>query len=189
MRLESETVGVSAPRDWPNTILEKAASVQLLVLDVDGVMTNGQVFFSARGDELKAFNILDGQGIKILQRQGIEVAIITGRTSPLTARRAKDLGIRHLQQGREDKLVALRELCSELEIPLGQVAYLGDDLPDLSAIRAAGLGITVPNAYWLVLKHADCCTRARGGEGAVREVADLLLMARCQLDSLMQTYL
>lgn len=187
--MRSEIGDITAPRDWPSAILEKAATIQLLVLDVDGAMTNGQVFFSAQGDELKAFNILDGQGIKILQRQGIEVAIITGRTSPLTARRASDLGIRHLQQGREDKLVALRELCGQLELSLDQVAYLGDDLPDLSAIRAVGLGITVPNAYWLVLKHASCCTRARGGEGAVREVADLLLMARGQLDSLMQTYL
>jgi 3-deoxy-D-manno-octulosonate 8-phosphate phosphatase (KDO 8-P phosphatase) len=180
---------VDAPRDWTKTILEKAAPIRLLVLDVDGVMTGGQVFFSAQGDELKAFNILDGQGIKILQRQGVQVAIITGRTSPLTARRANDLGIEHLYQGREDKLVAVKELCAELQLSLHQVAYLGDDLPDLSAIRAVGLGITVPNAYWLVHKHACCCTRAAGGEGAVREVADLLLTAKGQLDSLLQTYL
>lgn len=177
------------PREWPETILKKAAPIKLLVLDVDGVMTSGQVFFTAQGDELKAFNILDGQGIKILQRQGVPVAIITGRTSPLTARRASDLGVKHLQQGREDKLVALQELCEKLQLPLSEVAYMGDDLPDLSAIRAVGLGITVPNAYWLVHKHACCCTRAAGGQGAVREVADLLLQAKGQLDSVMDTYL
>ena len=179
----------SGPREWPQDILDKAAQVELLVLDVDGVMTNGEVFFSAGGDELKAFNILDGQGIKILQRHGVQVAIITGRTSPLTARRADDLGIKHLQQGREDKLVALQELCSMLGISLAQVAYVGDDVPDLSAIRAVGLGITVPNAYWLVHEHACCCTRAAGGEGAVREVADLLMAAQGKLDGLSQSYL
>lgn len=176
------------PRQWPDDIVEKAAGVGLLVLDVDGVMTNGQVYFTAQGDELKAFNILDGQGIKQLQRQGIAVAIITGRISPLTARRATELGIAHLRQGREDKLVALRELCEELGTSLDRVAYMGDDVPDLSAIRAVSLGITVPNAYWLVLEHAMCCTRASGGEGAVREVADLLLSARGLLETTTQSF-
>lgn len=177
------------PRQWPENILRIAASVELLVLDVDGVMTRGDVIFTARGDEIKAFNILDGQGIKLLQREGLRVAIITGRESPLTERRARDLGIEHLQQNREDKLIALRELCSDLGLPLAKVAYLGDDLPDLSAIRAVGLGITVPNAYWLIRRHARCCTLARGGEGAVREVSDLLLQARGSLDAILETYL
>lgn len=183
------TSELGVPRQWPEDILAAAATVELLVLDVDGVMTRGDVTFTASGDELKAFNILDGQGIKLLQRQGVRVAIITGRDSPLTARRARDLGIAHLQQNREDKLVALRELCAELELTLDKVAYVGDDLPDLSAIRAVGLGITVPNAYWLIHRHARCCTAARGGEGAVREVADLLLQARGALDALLEKYL
>ena len=177
------------PGDWPAHILEKAAQVKLLALDVDGVMTSGQIYFTAQGDELKAFNILDGQGIKILQRHGVQVAIITGRTSPLTARRAADLGIAHLRQGREDKLVALKELCDTLQIPLSEVAYVGDDLPDLSAIRAVGIGATVPNAYWLIHRHADYCTRASGGEGAVREMADLLLHARGVLQGALHDYL
>lgn len=181
--------GKPGPREWPEAVVAKAAQVELLVLDVDGVMTNGQVFFTAQGDELKAFNILDGQGIKQLQRQGVDVAIITGRVSPLTARRASELGIRHLRQGREDKLAALTELCAELDTSLEKVAYVGDDLPDLSAIRAVGLGLTVPNAYWMVLRHAPACTRAAGGEGAVREVADLLLSAQGKLDATIDGFL
>lgn len=170
-------------------ITRKAVRVRLLALDVDGVMTNGQLLFSAQGDELKAFNILDGLGIKQLMGAGIEVAIITGRTSPLTAKRASDLGIRHLMQGREDKLVALQELAERLDLSADEMAYMGDDLPDLSAIQFAGLGVTVPNAHWFVRKHANFCTEAGGGMGAVRELCDLILAAQNQLDTLLASYL
>ncbi len=117
-----------------------AAAIRLLVLDVDGVMTDGRIYYSSTGEELKAFNIRDGLGIKLLQRAGIEVAIITGRTSPMVERRAGELGISRVVQGREDKQLALRELSGELGIPLEHCAYMGDDLPDLGAIRSAGLG-------------------------------------------------
>ena len=140
-------------------IKEKAKDVQLLALDVDGVMTDGRIYFSAQGDELKAFSILDGQGIKTLLNNNIQVAIITGRTSPLTARRARDLGINFILQGREDKKVALQELSDELDIPFKNIAYVGDDLPDLSAIINAGLGITVPNGHFFVKEHANYCTK------------------------------
>lgn len=170
-------------------ITNKAANIQLLALDVDGVMTDGKIFFSAQGDELKAFSILDGQGIKSLLSNAIQVAIITGRTSPLTARRARDLGIDYILQGREDKKTALTELSEELEIPFSSIAYMGDDLPDLSAIIQAGLGITVPNAYGFIKEKADLCTTASGGHGAVREVCDLILDAKGLLMTTHQAYM
>ncbi len=167
----------------PAHLAEIAASVSLLVLDVDGVMTDGSLLFSASGDEIKAFNILDGLGIKQAMAAGIDIAVITGRSSPLTERRMNDLGIGTLLQGREDKLVALQEISREWQLSPDRIAYMGDDLPDLAAIRYAGLGVTVPNAHWFVRKHADYCTKASGGTGAVRELTDLLLSSRGSLDA------
>lgn len=165
------------------------AKIQLLALDVDGVLTDGKLYFSAQGDELKAFSILDGHGIKMLLQQGIHVALITGRTSPLVARRARDLGIEYIIQGREDKKQALFELLDQLKLTRYEAAYVGDDLPDLGAIKAAMVGITVPNAHPFVKRHADLCTEVAGGQGAVREVCDLILEAKGLLDSLLTPYL
>lgn len=173
----------------PDNLQARARAVRLLALDVDGVMTDGKLLFSALGDELKAFNILDGLGIKQLMAAGIEVAVITGRKSPLTAKRAGDLGIRFLIQGREDKAVALKALAQELQLEAASIAYMGDDLPDLPAIRYAGLGVTVPNGHWFVRQHADFCTRTRGGEGAVRELCDLILAAQGRLTDTLARYL
>ena len=113
--------------------LARAARVQLLALDVDGVMTDGRILYTSSGDELKAFNIRDGLGIKLLQKAGVQVAIITGRSSPMVERRAHELGISRVIQGREDKRVALRELAAEAGMELARCAYMGDDLPDLRA--------------------------------------------------------
>ncbi|MDG5499256.1 HAD hydrolase family protein [Marinobacter sp. BGYM27] len=168
-------------RPLPDDLISKAAQIRLLALDVDGVMTDGRLFFSAQGDELKAFHSLDGHGIKQLKKAGIDVAIITGRNSPLTARRAADLGITLLQQGREDKAKALIELLAELGLQPEAAAYMGDDLPDLGAIQIAGLGVSVPNGHWYVREHADYCTELAGGEGAVRELCDLILQAQNKL--------
>jgi 3-deoxy-D-manno-octulosonate 8-phosphate phosphatase (KDO 8-P phosphatase) len=172
-----------------NYAKEKAKSIKLLGLDVDGVLTDGKLYFSAQGDELKAFSILDGLGIKMLQKSGVQVVIITGRESPLTARRASDLGIDIIRQGREDKKAALLEICAELSLSIEQCAYMGDDLPDLSAIRSAGLGLTVPNAYEFVKDHADFCTEQTAGQGAVREVCDLILNAQGNLNAMLDAYL
>lgn len=174
--------------DWPEADLKKAASVKLLALDVDGIMTDGKLYFTAGGDEMKGFNILDGLGMKQIMAAGIEVAVITGRRSPLTEKRMNDLGIAQLMQGREDKKVALRELADGLNLAPEAIAYMGDDLPDLPAILYAGLGITVPNGHWAVRESADICTRVAGGEGAVREICDLLLAARGALDSTINPY-
>jgi 3-deoxy-D-manno-octulosonate 8-phosphate phosphatase (KDO 8-P phosphatase) len=171
------------------TIVEKARAVRLLVLDVDGVLTDGRLWYGNDNEELKAFNIQDGLGIKLLMRAGIDVAIITGRSSALVARRGAELGMKRVIQGREDKLVALRELCTELNISLAEIAYMGDDLPDLSAIRAVGLGITVANGRAEIAEHALHTTQRGGGDGAVREICDLLLKAQGKFDAILERYL
>ena len=170
-------------------IKEKAKHVKLMVFDVDGVLTNGQLTFTEQGEELKSFNSLDGHGIKMLHQAGIKTAIITGRVSHIVIKRAKDLGISHLYQGREDKLKALQELLNETPFTLGDTAYAGDDLPDLGAIRAVGLGIAVANAHPFVAKHADWQTTLTGGAGAGREICDLILDAQGHLNALQNTYL
>ncbi|WP_442915392.1 KdsC family phosphatase [Marinobacter sp. OP 3.4] len=183
-----ETAPNSRP-EWPDDALARAREIALLALDVDGVMTDGSLLFSASGDELKAFNILDGLGLKQAMAAGIEVAVITGRQSPLTERRMTSLGITTLLQGREDKIAALREIMAGRQLQPAQVAYIGDDLQDLAAIRYAGFGVTVPNGHWFVRQHADFCTRAAGGSGAVRELTDLLLSARGHLDGELLSWL
>lgn len=156
----------------------RAQGIRLLILDVDGVLTDGTLYFAPHGDEIKAFNTLDGQGIKALQRSGVEVAIITGRSSEQTARRAQALGIRHLIQGREDKFTALQELLQEHPFALEEIAMMGDDWPDLAVMVKVGLALTVPNAHIEVRQRAHWQSQLRGGRGAVREACDLILMAQ-----------
>lgn len=164
-----------------NTGLERLArGIRLLVLDVDGVMTDGSVTYSTDGHELKTFNIKDGLGIKMIQQAGIRTAIITGRKSSCVERRARELGIADLVQGREDKLVALEALCQQQGLRLEECAYMGDDLPDLRAIRAAGLGLTVADAVDAVRESADWCSDFPGGRGAVRQACEWLLDLRQQ---------
>jgi len=167
---------------------ERGGTIQLLAMDVDGVLTDGSLYFAASGDELKAFSILDGQGLRLIQKQGLITAFITGRTSPLTEARARNLDIGYLIQGRTDKLTALRELSERTSIPLDAIAYVGDDLPDLAAIEAAGIGISVPNGCAAVRGSADWCTTAPGGSGAIREVCEWLLACRGVLDQLVDGY-
>lgn len=156
----------------------RAALVRLLALDVDGILTDGKIYYSSSGDELKAFNIKDGLGIKLLQQVGVRVALITGRQSEIVARRARELGIEDVVQGREDKHQALFELCQRHSIGIHECAYMGDDLPDLRAIIAAGLGMTVADASSTVREAADWCSRYNGGCGAVREACEFILSAK-----------
>lgn len=172
-----------------NEIMNKASSVKLLAMDVDGVLTDGSLYFGNSGEELKAFSILDGLGIKLLGDAGIRPAIITGRSSRLLERRAGELKIELIYQGREDKGTALEELRSDQGLDYAEIAYVGDDLPDLAAIRAAGLGISVANGHHYVARHADWVTEARGGSGAVREIAELILQAQGKLDTALEQYL
>ncbi|MCV6591072.1 MAG: HAD hydrolase family protein [Marinobacterium sp.] len=171
------------------TLAEKAASVRLAVFDVDGILTNGQLLFTADGHEVKQFNTLDGLGIKLLQKAGIESAIITGRRSPQVEQRARALGITWVEQGREDKLTALQELWQRSGHSARTTAYIGDDLPDLAAIRAASFGACVPNGHPLVQQHADWVTHRCGGEGAAREFCEFILQAQGRLDKILNNYL
>lgn len=172
------------------SVIAKARRIRLLVLDCDGVLTDGSLYYGNGGEELKAFSILDGLGIKLLRASGVEVAIVTGRKSEIVKRRAHELGVDGLLlQGREDKLVAVRELLPRLGIGMDAVAYCGDDLPDLPAIRAAGLGLAPANAYALVREHADWITSLRGGAGAVREITDLIMHSQGTLATALAHYL
>ena len=156
---------------------------------MDGILTNGTLSFLADGTEIKTFSILDGLGLKLLMSSGVETAIITGRNSPQVTLRAESLGINYTQQGREDKLVALKELWERTGYDASNTAYMGDDLPDLSAIRAVQFGATVPNGHWLVKEHADWISTSEGGKGAAREICELIMAAQGNLDSALGQYL
>lgn len=152
--------------------------IKLLALDVDGVMTDGSVTYSSDGSEHKTFNIKDGVGIKRVQAAGIEVAIITGRESAMVSRRAAELGISHIIQGREDKGIALRELSASLDLSADECAYMGDDLPDLSAIAIASISACPADAVSEVKAASTVVMEAAGGSGCVREFCDFLLEAQ-----------
>lgn len=168
---------------------QRAQAIKLAIFDVDGVLTDGKLYFLVDGSEFKTFNTLDGHGIKMLIASGVSTAIISGRKTPVVERRAQNLGIQHLYQGREDKLVVLDELLGELGLSYEQVAYLGDDLPDLPVIRRVGLGMAVANADAFVRQHAHAVTRANGGEGAAREFCELIMRAQGSLEAAQTAYL
>lgn len=168
---------------------QKAESVALVVLDVDGVMTDGTlVYRGATAPESKAFNIKDGLGIKLLQRAGIEVAIITGRSSEAVERRATELGISTVIQGREDKGAALAELLELREQSAASVAYMGDDLPDLGALRLAGLATCPNDAVDPIKDSVDWVAPLPGGHGAVRALCDFILQAHGVLTDLQSDF-
>jgi 3-deoxy-D-manno-octulosonate 8-phosphate phosphatase (KDO 8-P phosphatase) len=160
------------------TVLTKAKKIKLLVCDVDGVFSDGRIYLGNAGEELKAFHTKDGFGIKAVGASGVDVAIITGRNSAIVENRMKALNVKHIIQGQEDKLPALIELTNLLNLTLDEVAYIGDDVPDLPCIKAAGLGISVSDAHPLVLCDANYITFTRGGFGAVRETCDLIMQSQ-----------
>jgi 3-deoxy-D-manno-octulosonate 8-phosphate phosphatase (KDO 8-P phosphatase) len=162
----------------PGPFLAVLKRVRLLVLDVDGVLTDGRLHYGPRGEQLKVFHVRDGHGIKQVARAGITVAIISGRTSAALLRRAKELGIQHVFQGVDDKLVALRTLAKARRVDLSEVACIGDDTPDAPMLEACGLGIAVADAHADALGAADLVTARSGGQGAVREVCDWIMAAR-----------
>lgn len=159
----------------------KWASIRLFAMDVDGILTDGSVFVSSNGTETKRFCIIDGLGLLLVRESGVDLAWVSGRASAATTLRATELKIPHLVQGRKDKLEALSELASTLGIALSECAYMGDDFIDAPAIRAAGIGISVPTGLPLALGAADYVTRREAGNGAVREVCDLILAARAAM--------
>jgi 3-deoxy-D-manno-octulosonate 8-phosphate phosphatase (KDO 8-P phosphatase) len=158
--------------------LARARRIRLVVLDVDGVLTDGRLYYGARGEAMKAFHVRDGHGIKQLLAAGIEVAIVSGRKSPAVAARARELGIRHCKQGVADKLTVVKRLAARLKLSLGAVAAIGDDTPDAPVLRAVGIGFAVADAHDDALSAAHFATTLPGGRGAVREMSDWLLGAR-----------
>ncbi|AOE50501.1 3-deoxy-manno-octulosonate-8-phosphatase KdsC [Kangiella sediminilitoris] len=173
---------------YSEELLEKAARIKLLICDVDGVLSNGQVIIGNHGEELKTFNIKDGFGLKSLMKHGVEVAIITGRNSEIVAKRCQELSIQHYYQGQQNKIAAYTELCEKLSIQPFEVCHVGDDLPDLPLMRRSGLGVTVSDGHWFVREHADWVTDSKGGHGAVREITDMILQSQSGLESLHREY-
>ncbi len=163
---------------FPPRLLEAARAIELVSFDVDGVLTDGRIVYTDDGREIKAFHVQDGAAIKQLMAGGIQVALLTGRSSPVVERRAAELGIRHLQQGLTDKGPALEALSRSLHLSPAQVAHVGDDLPDLVLFDRVGLAISVPNGHPEVRRRADYVTETRGGDGVAREVVELLMRAR-----------
>ncbi len=170
-------------------ILDKASRIRLLIFDVDGVLTDGSLFIGDDGQEYKAFNSRDGHGIKMLQRHGVIVAIITGRTSRVVEHRMENLGVTHVYQGKLEKLPAYEELSAKLGIPADETAYVGDDVVDLPVMRQVGLAIAVQDAHPLVRKHSHWQTPSAGGRGAARDVCEMLMEAKGILEGEMSRYL
>jgi len=169
--------------------LKLAKEIKLLIFDVDGVLTDGNLLLTNDNNEIKAFNTQDGLGIQLLQKTGIEVAIITGRKSNIVEQRMKSLGIKYVSQGSLNKMPAYEQLLKKLKLTDENVAYVGDDLPDLALIRRAQLGIATANANLFVQHHADWVTTKSGGQGAAREVCELIMMAQGTLDDIYNEYL
>jgi len=157
---------------------KSAAAIRLLVLDVDGTLTDGRLYFGPRGEELKTFHVRDGQGIKHLDTAGIEVAVITGRRSKMVAARCRELGVEHVIQGAEDKVAAFEKLRSGLKIEAAETACVGDDTTDVPLMKVVRVAFAVADAHRDALRAADVVTSLPGGHGAVREVCDYILDAR-----------
>ena len=164
--------------NYPDPILDKARPIQLVIFDVDGVLTDGRLYYSENGEELKAFSTQDGAAIKMLSATGVIIAIITGRKSKLVRRRASELGIVHLYQGAADKAKAVDELTRKTGIDQQRMAHVGDDLPDLVLFKRVGMAFSVPGAHPVVAARADYVTQAAPGLGAVREVCHLIMVAQ-----------
>ena len=170
-------------------LIARAHRIRLAIFDVDGVLTDGTVYLSERGEEMKAFNILDGLGLKMLAASGIITVLLSGRKSKMVALRAKEMGISHLLQGVEDKLESYRRLLRKLDIAEEETSFMGDDLPDLPVLRRCGLAFSVPDAPEIVRSHVHYVTRAAGGRGAAREACEFLLTARGTMQTQVRTYL
>ncbi len=169
-------------------IQDKAAEIRLVIFDVDGVLTDGSLFLGDDGQEYKAFNSKDGHGMVMLQHSGVQIAIITGRTSEVVRIRMESLGIEHVYQGKREKLPAYDELKRATGLEDAQIAYVGDDVVDLPVMTKVGLAIAVQDAHYLAKQHAHWVTPSAGGRGAGREVCELIMDAQGNLDNALQFY-
>lgn len=157
---------------------ERAARIRLACFDVDGTLTDGRLVYDGEGRETKAFHVLDGLGLKLLEENGVAVALITARRNAAVQSRARDLGLQHVYTGVKDKGAVLVQLCTSLEISLEETTHMGDDLPDLPALLQVGLAVAPANAHPWIAERVHWQTRANGGEGAARELCDLILDAK-----------
>jgi len=176
-------------KTFNSELLTRFKNIKLLVLDVDGVMTNGGLTIGDDGQEYKTFHSHDGLGMKLLKATGVEMAIITGRTSNVVKKRAESTGVAHFYQGAEDKLVAFNDLVAKSGLQADQCAFMGDDVVDLPPMLKCGLALAVPDSPALVLKHAHYITAKAGGHGAVREVCELIMQAQGTFDRQMAQFL
>lgn len=170
------------------TLAKQCQAIELILSDVDGVLTDGALDFNNEGIESKRFHIRDGQGIKLWQRSGGRFGMVTGRNSHIVNLRAVELGVELVRQGTEQKLTAMKDILERLQLQPEQVCFIGDDLPDLAAVRLAGVGVAVADACPEVRQAADYVTTLPGGRGAVREAIELILKAQQRWDDLIQPF-
>jgi 3-deoxy-D-manno-octulosonate 8-phosphate phosphatase (KDO 8-P phosphatase) len=169
--------------------IARAARIRLMIFDIDGILTDGSLYFGPEGEIIKSFNALDGHGIKLLQQSGVSVAIISARQSPIVARRAEDLGIAHVCQGVYDKRLAFERLLSEKALGAELSGFVGDDVIDLPILTRAGFAASVPNGHPEVRARVHYVTQARGGCGAAREICDFVLRAQGNYEAALAPYL
>ncbi len=167
---------------------ERCQSIRLILSDVDGVLTDGGIVLDNQGIEIKRFHVRDGLGVRLWQKAGYRFGLITHRSSHLVKLRVAELGIDILRQGIDDKMTAMRGILNDLRLTLPQVCYVGDDLPDLRPLQAAGLGVAVADACAELRQAAHYVTSLAGGTGAIREVVELILKSQCRWDNLVQAY-
>lgn len=175
--------------DLSPELIAKVKALKLLILDVDGVLTDGRLFFDQNGVEYKCFHARDGHGLKLLKQSGVDVAVISGRKSNSVSLRMQSLGIEHVYQGHENKRQAFKDLITQLQLSPDQVAHVGDDVLDLPIMTQVGFAVAVADANFAVKSHADWCTETPGGLGAVREICDLILQVQGNFDAMLQVYL
>ena len=171
------------------TAYNKAAQVRIMIFDVDGVLTDGKMQYSAEGEALKSFYVHDGLGIQLLHKMGIATAIISARQTPIVTKRAADLGILHVYQGNHNKRAAFTQLLTDAGVTAEACGFIGDDVVDLPLFAKVGFAVSVPNGHPEVISRADYVTKASGGVGAVREICDLILRAQNKYDAALASYL
>jgi 3-deoxy-D-manno-octulosonate 8-phosphate phosphatase (KDO 8-P phosphatase) len=184
----ARTMTYSHLNDFPADVRERAAKIRLAVFDVDGTLTDGRIYVGASGGMMSAFHVLDGMGLNLLRKYGVAVALVSARQGKVVTQRARELGIKHTYVGVKDKLKCIDTIGKRLGVPREEMAYMGDDLNDLRAIESVGLGVAPANAHPWVRERAHWRTRHEGGNGAAREVCDLILAAREKAEDILKDF-
>jgi 3-deoxy-D-manno-octulosonate 8-phosphate phosphatase (KDO 8-P phosphatase) len=166
----------------------KLKNLKLLLLDVDGVLTSGEIIYNDSGQEIKFFNVKDGLGLRLLMEAGVKVAIVTGRRSHALTHRCRNLGIDQIFEGVRDKLTTLNRILSQMNVTTAETGFLGDDLPDLAIMKHVGISIAVADAHEIIIALADVVTSAKGGQGAVREVCELILKSKGVWETILKRF-